>query len=80
MMKWLIVFLCFQLMLMVSHLFLIFETFEQASDVLFTINAFQIFSALGMIGLLCSPFFFPGILYGLPRIPPNFLKKRNTVA
>ena len=37
----------------------------------------QLLSALGLIGLLGSPFFFPGILYGLPRIPDSILKKKS---
>ncbi len=74
--KWLSVFLGFQLLLILCHLFSVFKTFTEGSDVFFTLNALQIFSALGMIGLLGSPFFFPGILYGLPRIPDSFLKKK----
>jgi YesN/AraC family two-component response regulator len=33
------------------------------------VNALQILSLLGLIGLLITPFFFPGILYGLPVSP-----------
>jgi AraC-like DNA-binding protein len=29
----------------------------------------QLLSGIGLIGLLVSPFFFPAILYGLPRMP-----------
>jgi hypothetical protein len=76
MIKWVTVFLSFQLILIVSHLVSIFETFTKGSDVFFTSNTLQFLSAMGMIGLLCSPFFFPGILYGLPRIPDKIVKKR----
>ncbi len=77
MIKWLTVFLGFQLLLILCHLFSVIKTFAEASDVFFTVNALQFFSALGMIGLLSSPFFFHGILYGLPRIPDYILKKRK---
>ncbi|MEI7525872.1 MAG: hypothetical protein WCJ95_16130 [Mariniphaga sp.] len=74
MIKWLAVFLGFVLILIVSHLISIFLSFAQASDVFFTTNVLQILSAVGMIGLLGSPFFFPGILYGLPCIPDKILR------
>ena len=74
--KWLSVFLGFQLLLILCHLVSVFKTFAEASDVFFTMNALQLLSALGMTGLLISPFFYPGILYGLPRIPDSFLKKK----
>ena len=74
--KWLTVFLGFQLLLVLCHLLSIFKTFTEGSNVFFTLNALQLLSALGMTGLLGSPFFFPGILYGLPRIPDSILKKK----
>ena len=76
MIKWLSVFLCFQLILIVSHLLSVFLTFAEASDIFFTTNILQVLSGLGLTGLLVSPLFFPGILYGLPRIPDKILKKR----
>ena len=76
MMKWLAVFLGFQLLLIASHLCAIFITFTAGSDVFFTLNALQLLSAVGMIGLLSSPLFFPSILYGLPQIPDSFFRKR----
>lgn len=74
--KWLTVFLGFQLLLILCHLLSIFKTFTEDSNVFFTLNALQLLSALGMTGLLGSPFFFPGILYGLPRIPDSILKRK----
>ena len=71
MIRWLSVFLGFQLILITSHLFAMFVTFAGSSDVFFGINPIQAMSALGMCGLLVSPFFFPGILYGLPRVPDH---------
>jgi len=35
----------------------------------FTFNVLNVLSGVGLAGLLISPFFFPGILYGLPRLP-----------
>lgn len=69
MIKWLTVLLGFQFILINCHLVTTFETFEKASDVFFTINVLQALSMAGLAGLLISPFFFPGILYGLPRMP-----------
>ena len=53
-----------------SHLIAVDRTFA-ASDasLLYTLNLLQVFSYLGLLGLLISPFFFPRILYGLPRLP-----------
>jgi AraC-like DNA-binding protein len=65
--KWLLFFLGFQFVLIFSHLFAISQTFLSDTSVLFfTVNALQILSLLGLIGLFITPFFFPGILYGLP--------------
>ncbi len=69
MFKWIFVLLAFQLVLISSYLTSIFLSFTESSDVLFTVNYLQILSATGMIGLLITPFLFPAILYGLPRIP-----------
>ena len=38
-----------------------------------TLNLFQVISALGISGLMISPFFFPQILYGLPRVPETMV-------
>jgi AraC-like DNA-binding protein len=68
--KWLLFFLGFQFVLIFSHLFAISQTFlSDTSALFFTVNALQILSLLGLIGLLITPFFFPGILYGLPVSP-----------
>jgi len=77
MMKWLVIFLGCQLLLTLCHLFSIFKTFTVGSDVFFTMNALQLLSALGMIGLLSSPLFFPNILFGMPRIPDSYFSKRR---
>ena len=68
--KWLSVLLGFLSVLVISHLLLLIQTFTvEGSKALFTLNILQILSGLGLTGLLISPFFFPAILYGLPRFP-----------
>ena len=68
--KWLCLLLGFLLVLEVTQIILIIKAFEMHfSDLYFTLNVFRIFSAAGLTGLLISPFFFPFILYGLPRVP-----------
>lgn len=74
MVKWLSFLLGFQLLMVVSHLVSVFETFFNASNVFFTVNILQILSGAGMIGLLISPLFFPVILYGLPRYYEQVVK------
>jgi polyferredoxin len=74
MIRWLSVFLGFQMILITSYLFAVFVAFTASPDVFFGINFIQVLSAVGMTGLLVSPFFFPGILFGLPRVPDSYLK------
>jgi AraC-like DNA-binding protein len=70
--KWLCLLLTFLLTLEITQIFLIIKAFEMHfSDLYFTLNVFRVFSALGLIGLIISPFFFPNILYGLPRVPES---------
>lgn len=72
--KWLCLLLGFLLILEVSQIFLIIKAFEMHfSELYFTLNVFRIFSAAGLTGLLISPFFFPFILYGLPKVPESTL-------
>jgi AraC-like DNA-binding protein len=75
MIKWLSVFLGFHFLFVISNLALIFKTFVlQIPELYFTVNVLQIFFMAGTIGLLISPFFFPSILYGLPRYPESIVK------
>jgi AraC-like DNA-binding protein len=68
--KWLCLLLTFLIILEVTQILLIIKAFEMHfSELYFTLNVFRVFSALGLIGLIISPFFFPNILYGLPRLP-----------
>ncbi len=77
MIRWLSVFLGFQLLLTVCHLTSMFRTFAEGSDVFFTLNALQFMSGFGMVGLLCSPIIFSRILFGMPRIPDSYFRKET---
>ena len=72
--KWLSVLLVLLFIWIFSH-FMIFLEFFKWYDIkiFYTFNVLQILSGTGLIGLLISPFFFPGILYGLPRVPQGIL-------
>ena len=72
--KWLSVLLVLLFIWIFSH-FMIFMEFFTWYDIkiFYTLNVLQILSGTGLIGLLISPFFFPGILYGLPRVPQGIL-------
>ena len=66
--KWLMFFLGFLLLLVSSHLIILFRVFQSNMRILlFTTNLLQSLSFVGLIGLLITPFFFPQILYGLPN-------------
>ena len=68
--KWLCLLLGFLLIMVVTHIWLIVRVFAMDfSELFFTLNILRILSVTGLMGLLISPFFFPSILYGLPRFP-----------
>lgn len=68
--KWLFILLGSMLVLVVSQLFLVAKSFQlHFSDFSFAVNMIRITSAMSLLGLLISPFFFPSILYGMPRTP-----------
>lgn len=72
--KWLCLLLGFLLILVVTQILLIIKVFAMDfSELFFTLNVLRILSVAGLIGLLISPFFFPSILYGLPRFPDPLL-------
>ncbi len=72
--RWLGLFLGFQTLLVTSYLLIMLHTFVgDSSDLFYTSNILQVLSAVGLTGLLASPFFFPEVLYGLPRYPGFFL-------
>jgi AraC-like DNA-binding protein len=73
--SWLFHLLGFTLILSASQVILLVRTFEmQFSDASFALNLVRVLSIAGLIGLLISPFFFPSILYGLPRMPESSRK------
>lgn len=68
--RWLSYLLGFLFVLIVSHILVMFESISNKDlKYFFTFDLLQILSGLGLSGLLILPFFFPGILYGLPRFP-----------
>ena len=70
MIKWLFVFFGSSFVLVASHLFLMINTWKiDSSELFFTFNTLQLSSVLGLTILLVSPFFFPEVLYGMPRLP-----------
>ena len=73
--KWLYILLGSLFILSFSHTLLIIETYTNRNmNVFFALNILQILSLAGLLGLLISPFFFPTILYGLPRLPDPTLE------
>lgn len=72
--KWLFLLLGFLIVLEISQILLIIKAFEMHfSEFFFTLNVMRILSVTGLVGLLISPFFFPAILYGLPRYPASIV-------
>jgi len=72
MISWLTVLLGFLFILSFSQLILLGEAYlNRDSTWFFTYNLLTLLSTTGLTGLLVSPFFFPGILYGMPRYPEN---------
>jgi AraC-like DNA-binding protein len=77
---WLSVLLGFLFIMTISHLIILIDTFTNERVTLFyTLNLLMVLTAVGFAGLLISPFFFPGILYGLPRLPESVLTAKNKV-
>lgn len=70
MFQWLVLLLVFSFILVTSHLTAIIMAYlNHDPGLFFTLTSLQLFSGIGLAGLLISPLFFPAILYGLPRIP-----------
>jgi len=67
---WICCLLGFLLLVLITQIPMIFKSFElHFSELYLTLKIVQGISLTGLIGLLVSPFFFPSILYGLPRVP-----------
>ena len=68
--SWIItLFVCLSILLC-SHTLMLIESIQHNDIRLFnTLHTLRVFSAIGITGLLISPFLFPAILYGLPQLP-----------
>ena len=72
--KWLAVLFVFLTIWFVSHTLQIIESnIAETLNVFYTLNTLKILSGFGLVGLLVLPFFFPAILYGLPRLPESIV-------
>ena len=68
--KWLTLLLSFTLIMATAHLLQIHEAFLfRSREMFYTVNILSVIAVAGLTGLILSPFFFPAILYGLPRVP-----------
>jgi AraC-like DNA-binding protein len=68
--KWISCLLSFLIVVLVTQIPMIFKSFEiHFAEYYLALKIVQGISLTGLIGLLVSPFFFPSILYGLPRVP-----------
>ncbi|MBW6492298.1 MAG: helix-turn-helix domain-containing protein [Lentimicrobium sp.] len=76
--KWLIFVLSFTLILVVCQIFLVIRSFElRFSELFFTFNFLRLLSIIGLAGLLVTPFFFPSVLYGMPRFPEESINQQQ---
>jgi AraC-like DNA-binding protein len=68
--KYMLFLLGFLLVVLLTQIPMVFKSFQMHfSELYLALKIIQGISLAGLIGLLISPFFFPSILYGLPRIP-----------
>ena len=83
--KWLITFLSFQFILIISHLSFLFNSFGIFGQFSDNYNdLFNIISSATLIGLIISPILFPKILYGLPNLlatsyKPEYVSLYDTI-
>jgi AraC-like DNA-binding protein len=78
--QWLYVLFGFTLILATSHLLLMIKTIVMFDlKVYFSLNVIQFISLTGLEGLLVSLFFFPEILYGLPRLPKEIMLEKPEI-
>ncbi|MCX6303745.1 MAG: helix-turn-helix domain-containing protein [Bacteroidetes bacterium] len=79
MIQWLSLLLGITLVLVVSHTLILWESFFY-HDIrfFFTMNLLQVLSGTGLTGLLILPFFFPSILYGLPRFSQSDMQQPHS--
>jgi len=73
MIKWLVVFQFFYFLLVLGHVLVMGRAIMYDDpDLVYTASRVQLIASIGLVGLMISPFFFPEILYGLPRIPKQY--------
>ncbi|MFZ4521781.1 MAG: helix-turn-helix domain-containing protein [Bacteroidales bacterium] len=78
--RWLSCLLGLLFVLIVSHMLVMLESISNKDlKYFFTFDLLQVLSGLGLSGLLTLPFFFPGILYGLPRFPETIVSLKPVV-
>jgi AraC-like DNA-binding protein/uncharacterized membrane protein YidH (DUF202 family) len=67
---WLTILYILMLILIVSHTAILYNLYIAKNlTISYSINIIQTVSFVGLTGLIISPFFFPEILYGMPRFP-----------
>ncbi|MBE0640252.1 MAG: AraC family transcriptional regulator [Bacteroidales bacterium] len=71
MFKWLSVLLVSLMILVFSHTLLIIGFTLEGSNLFVILIWLKVISLISLMILFLSPFFFPEVLYGLPRIPEN---------
>ncbi len=69
MIKWLFFLLTSLIMLLLSHILLAINFSITGSNMFVLLTILKVLALTGLIVLILSPFFFPGVLYGLPRVP-----------
>lgn len=80
MVSWLVVLFVFTGLLVTGHLLLIGSAIIQHKmSVYITLNGMVIIGGAGLMGLLISPFFFPEVLYGLPRRPEPIHQEKQEI-
>jgi len=78
MVQWLTVLLGFLFILAICQLVPITGAYMTGDlDFFFALEVLQLISGIGLAGLLISPFFFPAILYGMPRARTVTPHERN---
>ncbi len=81
MIAWLSALIIFLIIMMSGNLMILIESFvhEKTTD-FYKLNILLVMSAIGFTGLLLTPFFFPFILYGMPRLPESVVKTENSAS
>ena len=75
---WLFLLIGFVAIMSSTHILLIAKMFAmEFSELFFTLTFLRLFCWSALIGLLVTPFFFPSVLYGLPRVPEPKGKTRQ---